>query len=391
MSATSLGVARRARSAATASQTTTAARKRRRSAHRPDSAQSRPRLLAANIDSFYLSAFIDGLGIDWERLAYEKEKLRASPGVEYAEIELGGEQFALKRGGRKPYSYILKNRAFELQLGERIEPRCHAQFSSELLWREGFDAAVERFRSIWAKLGARETRLEVIARVDAAFDFAVGAPDFCFNDIVSVATKDAQYRQNRDLQTARFGEGDVVCRLYDKIAEIEQQSEKFWLFDIWGVNEGVWRCEFQIRGPRLKSAGIATIEQLRAHLSGLVSTLARTHTSLRISKGNSNRSRWPLHPMWRELIAAAPTLVRPPEHTPPPLLTGVQYPLDRRLMSLLGDLKGIAALLSRNCPERPVTLDQLLKWLAPMLRRRQSPELWRADVIEKIRRRELGL
>jgi hypothetical protein len=60
-------------------------------------------------------------------------------------------------------------------------------------------------------------------------------------------------------------------------------------------------------------------------------------------------------------------------------------------MSLLGYLKGIAALLSRNCPERPVTLDQLLKWLAPMLRRRQSPELWCADVIEKIRKRELGL
>jgi hypothetical protein len=359
MAATSHIEVRRARSAATGDQSTAAARKRRRSAHGPEPVQSGPRLLAANIDSLYLSAYIDGPGIDWEGLAYEKEKLRASPGVEYAEIELGCEQFALKRSGRKPYSYILKNRAFELQLGERIEPRCHAQFSSELLWREGFDVAIERFRSIWAKVGARETRPEVIARIDAAFDFAVGMPDFGFNDIVSVATKDAQYRQNRDLQTARFGEGDAVCRIYDKIAEIEQQSEKFWLFDIWGVNEGVWRCEFQIRGPRLKSAGIATIEQLRAHLPELVSTLARTHTSLRIPKRDSNRSRWPLHPMWRELIAATPTLIRPPEHAPPPLLTGIQYPPRPAAYVALGLPEGhccpVVAQLSRTARDpRPV-------------------------------------
>lgn len=242
-----------------------------------------------------------------------------------------------------------------------------------------------------ATVGARETRPEVIARVDAAFDFVVGAPDFVLDDFVSVAEKDAQYRQNRDLQSERFGEGDAVCRVYDRIAEIEQQSEKFWLFDLWGVSEGVWRCEFQIRGQRLKSVGISTIEQLRAHLPKLVATLARTHTSLRIPNGDSNRSRWPLHPMWRELIASTGQLIRPPEHVPPPLLTGIQYPLDRRLVSLLGDLKGLAALLSRNCAERPVTLEQLLKWLAPMLRRRQSPELWRADVVAKIRKRELGI
>lgn len=390
MSPASSGEARRSQAAARATLTDAAARVRRRCSHRSDE-PSGLRLLAANIDSLYLSSFIDGLGIDWENLAFEKERLRASPGADFAEIDLGGEQFALKRGGRKPYSYILKNRAFELQLGERIEPHCHAQFSSELLWRDGFDAAIERFRRIWAKAGAHETRREVIARVDAAFDFAVGTLDFVLDDFVSSAEKDAQYRQNRDLQTARFGEGDVVCRVYDKVAEIEQQSGKFWLFDRWGVSEGVWRCEFQIRGPRLKASGISTIEQLRAQLPRLVAMLARQHTSLRRPGRDSNRSRWPLHPMWRELIASTGQLIRPPERTPPPLLTGIQYPLDRRLVSLLGDLKGLAALLSRNCPERPVTLDQLLKWLAPMLRRRQSPELWRTDVVAKIRKRELGL
>ncbi len=52
------------------------------------------------IDSLYLSSFLSGLSIDWERLRYEKEKLRVTPRLVLSEIELGGERFALKRGGR---------------------------------------------------------------------------------------------------------------------------------------------------------------------------------------------------------------------------------------------------------------------------------------------------
>jgi hypothetical protein len=275
-----------------------------------------PRLAAVGIDSLYISSFIDGVGIDWERLSYEKEKLRATPGAEFAEIELGGARFGLKRGGRKPYSFILKNRAFELHLGETIHPRCRAQFSSELLWRTGLDAALGRYAAMWAGIGARETRPEVIGRVDVAFDFEIGAPDFGIDDFVSVAAKDANWREHRRAQTFMFGRSDTVCRVYDKVAEIAQQSGKAWLFNIWGVNEGVWRCEFQIRGARLKAAGIATIEQLRAHLPNLARDLARHHTSLRVPTADSNRSRWPLHPMWTALIAAADDLIRAPQHAP---------------------------------------------------------------------------
>lgn len=79
-----------------------------------------PLLRAVGLDSLYLSVFLDGLGIDWERLRFEREKLRADGRAEYAEIELGGERFALRRGGRKPYSFVLVNRDFELSLGEKI-------------------------------------------------------------------------------------------------------------------------------------------------------------------------------------------------------------------------------------------------------------------------------
>lgn len=347
--------------------------------------------IAVGIDSLYLSAFVDGLGIDWERLRFEKERLACAPGEDHAAIEFGGERFALRRFGRKPYSFVLKNRAFELQLGERVQPRCYAQFGSELLWQERLEGAVKRFREILARVGTYETRPEVVSRVDAAFDFVVPNPDFDSGHFVSRAEKDARWRENGAPQSFQFGKGEIVARVYDKVAEIQQQSGKHWLFDIWGTNESVWRCEFQIRGPRLKEAGIATVEQLRAYLPALVRSLAQDHTSLRIPSRDSNRSRWPVHPMWKGLIAAAARLVEPPERVQPRLHDGIEYPLDRQLASLEGDLKGVAALLSRNCPERPLTLAQLLKWLPRQMQRRHCPELWRADVLAKIRKRELGL
>ena len=346
---------------------------------------------AVGIDSLYLSSFLDGLGIDWEALRYEKEKLHATPGAEHAECELGGEKFALKRGGRKPYSFILKNRVFELQLGENIQPRCHAQFSSELLWQEGLEEAFKRFNAIWENTGSTHLRPEVISRVDAAFDFHIGQPDFETGHFLSQAAKDATWREGGALQSVQLGTSEVVCRVYDKVAEIEQQSAKHWLYELWGVKEGVWRCEFQLRGERLREAGIATVEQLRAYLPSLIRHLARHHTSLRTPTGDSNRSRWPLHPIWSALIASADQLTSPPETPPPPLLTGTAYQIERQLKSLMGDLKGLAATLSHNCPDRPLPLEQLLDWLPRMMLRRHSPQLWAQDVRTKIRKLELGL
>ena len=350
-----------------------------------------PAPCAVGIDSLYVSVYLDRLGIDWEGLRYAKEKLAAAPAVDFTEITLGGETFALKRGGRKPYSFILTNKAFELQLGENIQPRCHARFSSELLWKEGLERAWERFKTIWRETGCAFLRPEVIFRVDAAFDFAIGEPDFEIGHFVSQAAKDATWRQHGEEQTFQFGTGDAVVRIYNKVAEIEQASEKHWMYDLWETDEGVWRVEFQVRGERLKQAGIGTIEQLRAYLPSLIRHLARQHTSLRTPNRDSNRSRWQLHPMWRSVIASADALTNLPDSPPRPFNRGNLYNLERQLQSLGGNFKGLAATLSCNRPDRPVTLEQLLKWLPRMMRRRHSPVLWEADVRQKIRKRGFGL
>jgi hypothetical protein len=347
--------------------------------------------LAVGIDSLYVSCFCDGLGFDWEALAFEKEKLRTSPATSYTEIEFGGERFALHRGGCKPYSYMLSNKAFTLRLGERVEPKCYVQLRSEVLWTSGLETALSRLDGIWRQIGTTQKRPPTVSRVDTAFDFAIGKPDFDIDCFTSRATKDATWRENRSTQTLHFGTSDVVCRVYDKVAEIEQVSGKTWMFDIWGTREGVWRAEFQIRDGRLRKAGIATLDQLRAHLPGLVKELAERHTTLRRPSGDSNRSRWPLHPMWEGLVGAVDQLISPPERTPPPLICGSEFQLALQMRSILGDLKGIAATLSAGRGGGPPTLGELIVRLPRLLAPYHQPDLWRADVAEKIRKRELGL
>ena len=53
-------------------------------------------------------------------------------------------------------------------------------------------------------------------------------------------------------------------RIYDKVAEIMQQSEKHWFYDLWGQNKDVWRVEFQVRRPHLKKVGVDGLADLHS-------------------------------------------------------------------------------------------------------------------------------
>jgi len=46
---------------------------------------------------------------------------------------------------------------------------------------------------------------------------------------------------------------DVVLRVYDKIAEIKQQSANVWFYALWGQEDYVWRIEWQVRKALLRS------------------------------------------------------------------------------------------------------------------------------------------
>ena len=352
----------------------------------------RPLLLARGIDSLYVSHNLDTATsrLDWDELAYRKERAR-NDRAQLTELELGSETFALMPYGKKPYTYVLANRAFELRLAERMQPSCHVQLYSEALWSEGLDALETRFDTLCQSLELTRIRPEVVARADWAFDYHVPAVDFDADAFVSRATKDATHREHGKGQTFRFGQGDTVVRLYDKVAEIEQQSEKAWFFQLWGRDDQVWRIEFQVRGERLRSAGIRTLDDLRALQHDLLRELATNHTTLRTPGSDINRSRWPLHPLWQQLqadIASMPQhgLVRSidPEQA-------LRWRLERQLRSLYGSLKGLAAIngLLKN-EAHPIGLEQLLEALPRLLDTHHGPSHWDAEVQKRLTAHRLG-
>ncbi len=355
--------------------------------------RERPRLLISGLDSLYVGYFLDMAtgALDWDELAYRKERIGQSRKDAFSEVTLGSETFALRPFGRHPYRYILTNRAFTIGLGEHIQPGCYVQFSSEALWSIGLDRLVVRFDDWRRSMRFQPIRREKVSRADWAFDYDYPEIEFRVEQFVSRATKDNIWRENTVLQSFQFGKGDVVVRVYDKAAEIEQKSGKAWFHPLWGRKAGVLRIEFQVRGDRLHAAGIDTLEDLKHFQGDLLRELAQGHTTLRRPGADHNRSRWPLHRLWRALrddIAALPQsgLIR---HIDPRM--PLDWRLHKQLQALYGSLKGIAAVLAlREGKTDAPTFDAVLGALPALLASHHDAHAWAPDVERRITGYGLG-
>lgn len=349
--------------------------------------------LLRGFDSLYISYYLDlaSCDIDFDDLEFRKQEAKADRGRDFAEVELGSERFALLLGGRGKYRFVLANDFFEVRLSEGMQPSCYVQFFSKALWQLGLDALCRRLDRWFASLAIVKQRPEVIGRSDWAFDFHVDAPDFTIDHFVSRAAKDAMYREHGKEQTFNFGRGHVVVRVYDKCAEIEQESGKSWFYELWGQRESVWRIEFQVRGERLKTAGIRSIDELRDLQNDLLRELASRHTTLRKPNGDGNRSRWPLHPLWRQLQAEIASLPQ----------TGLVQAIDpkgtlrwrqeQQLRAIYGSLKGFGAVVQLlSGREDTIPLPELLKRLQKLLERDHCPQLWREDIQRRVTAHGLG-
>lgn len=348
-------------------------------------------VLLSGIDSLYVSFHIDGLGLDWENLAFRKEEAQHDR-LAFATITIGDREWALLPRGRHPYTYVLKRPEVTISLAERMQPRCLAQFHSEALWTDGPEKLVESLRTWFRSVGTLEVHAESMSRVDWAFDMAVPVADFQPDHVLTRAVKDATWRSGGAVQSMQFGKGHVVLRIYDKVAEIEEQSGKAWLYDLWGRTEGVWRVEYQVRRERLKEAGIATLDDLRSFEGDLLTHLSDAYASLRVPTGDSNRSRWPLHPIWQAIRAEVAHLERQgllKSYNPD---TPLAFAEDRSLKSIMGMLKNIGGIRTlRLQKDEPVSLPELLEWLARKLPKQMPPSLWNDEVSIRVEKRRYGL
>jgi hypothetical protein len=361
-----------------------------------------PRILACGLDTLEVgySANVPRSDLDLDTLLNWRDRLRRSSDRDFESITLGTEFFSLERRGSYPYAIVLKNRSFEVRLAERLQPSCFVKFFSEALWHEGLSALLARIQQWMASVRLETTRTETVARADWAFDLELKELDFDSNSFVSRA---AAYQENGlhgVAQTFRRGRGDIVVRVYDKVAEITQASGKVWMFPIWGQSTNVWRIEFQVRRPALKRYEVSSLDDLALHQGRMLQDLARKHTTIRLPTLDTNRSRWPLHPIWKALLTELSTWPDNPEQIGvcrPNSSDGLAWKRRQIYKQVYGLLRRCAA-LDTVCGRRPTepgreipSLDDAIKGMRlELIANHHNSIEWTTKLHEQILALELG-
>lgn len=353
-----------------------------------------PQLLLFGHDTVECAYFLVGDsagGPDFERLAARKEALRASKTRHPAPVVLGQEEFLLAAHGTgSGYPFLLENDVFSIQCGPTNSPNFFVTYRSFGLWQFGMEKLHERFLAWAASVGYFPVASERLSRVDFTFDYLLSEIDFSEDDFVTQAAKDNKRRKHRQAQTFQFGEGPLLLRLYDKCAEIAEQSAKTWFFELWGTDQDVWRIEWQARKEWLRRFGIRTVADLFERQGDLLRYLATEHTTLRQRTADSNRSRWPLHRLWRDLQAQVAKLegLGVYREFEPELLR--EERMLRLAISVYGYLKRIAAIEGLTTGNEQVSLKEALGALRLRLHGLHEPLSWDIEVERRMTQMRLG-
>lgn len=211
-------------------------------------------------------------------------------------------------GGKTNYPFLLQYPGFMLYLSRHIRPfgqtpNAKLILGSQLLWERGersaFDHAIHELQAL-ADAVPSEVRF---SRADITADLLIpgGLSDSFLREFgVKRSRKTKIFFDNDRMQSYYVGsaESPIQLRVYDKSAEISH-SGKVWFLDLWGItiNVDVWRIEFQLRRPALKSLGLNSLDDWMKFRGTLWNYLTGEWFSLRLHD-DENASRRTVHPLW---------------------------------------------------------------------------------------------
>ncbi len=322
---------------------------------------------------------------DFQSFGIFKEDLRQSK-QKTKVLSLGSESFLLKAyGSGNGFPFVMENDTYIVEFGEFNDPSFRVKFRSEALWQYGVKALHDRFLNWSHEMGLYPYKTESISRADFTFDYYLPEVDFDEDSVVSLSKKDNKYRDDGVINGLVYGKSDIVLRIYNKVLEINEQSSKFWLFQLWGgVKENVWRIEWQVRQTPLREFGIRTIDDLLNYQGNILKYLVESHDSLRIKTNDSNRSRWPLHPLWLDLLAQISKID----------VAEMQHEIDskevmnqrqmRIAISMYGYLKRMAAIHAVQEDKDFTGFSSGLEQFERMMRLVHDPLTWKQDVESRI-------
>lgn len=350
--------------------------------------------LLTGLDTVQCAYFLNtatAQGIDFEGLRIQREALKEAKIREPKKVTLGSMSFLLQPyGSVSGYPLVLTNQRYRVECGEFNNPSFFVTFSSQALWSEGAQTLHEHFLAWAGQLGLLLIGTETLSRVDFTFDYHLPEVDFDEDDFVSRSNKDSQHRNNGCVQTFTLGKSDVVLRVYDKAAEIREQSAKVWFYELWGRNSKVWRIEWQVRKSVLKRFGIRTFADLAAQSGDVLRYLAFEHDTLRERSEDKNRSRWPLHPLWHDLQERIKSFDGLGVYKIMPEDAVLAERQTRLAISMYGYLKQAAALYCVQAGKDKLMFEQALTEAERLLKEVHNPFVWRIDVEKRVTALRLG-
>lgn len=343
------------------------------------------------VEACYYLCRRQGAAFDFEALTVARERLRASRLEETAPVDIAGWSLGLKRHGSKSgFPLILEHQNYTIQCGEFNSPSFYVTFRSKALWHVGAESLHREFLTWASAAGFEAIRPESLSRVDFTFDYYLPIVDFDERSVVSLSAKDSRHRENEKIQTMMFGKSDVVLRIYDKVAEILQKSGKAWFFELWGVKEDVWRIEWQVRKDALRRHSIRTFEDLFDGQGDVLRYLATEHDSLRVPTEDTNRSRWPVHPLWQDVLAQIETMACQGVYREIDPQAALNERLARIAVAVYGYCKRVAAITSLQKRQETVTVGMALQRLGKHIEQIHDPLSWRTDVEARIQQLLIG-
>lgn len=275
-----------------------------------------------------------------ERLTRLREQCADRDGgrAEGMTIDFGGTEFQIDPYRRKGKPFLLKNDQYTIDF-MYTKWNIKVTYSAPVLWSVGIEKARENLIDILLKEvkadGADWTR---VSAAHYAFDFY--APDFnsemrpeILHDFVCTSGVKKRVQGKLDIdydfimqgargETVTIGtKKNLQIQIYNKTTEIREASGKFWMYDLWEKSgleidrenpPVIWRVEVRMQKEYLKNRDKESMRIYECFLTCVFELIADALERRRLTrpKRDTNKSRWPIHPLWTAIFDACE---HPPE------------------------------------------------------------------------------
>jgi len=222
---------------------------------------SRISILAAGVDSLYLSAKGELRPAVLELLERLQTEARTTGDPAVFTTADESHTFLVNATGLRRHRFWLRSPGFELLVGSvEPHPEAYMQLHSAYIHHLGVESALGESEQFLGDHIFAKPPLLTVSRIDLHADEQGWEPTM--NDLARLVTR-ARRRQSfeqvhmhgRQLNGFTFGRSDVVARIYDKTLQMRTKGES-WTELIWkdrDPEKSVWRIEFQFRRSGLRS------------------------------------------------------------------------------------------------------------------------------------------